>query len=110
VLRFKALETVSSRQPITVVPCGAKISDYYGCNVFGNEAMRDTMSGDYYKKLQQVIRSGARIENDLAEAVASAMKNWAMSKGATHYTHWFQPLNGSTAEKHDSFFDITNEG
>ena len=109
VLRFRALEVANTRQPVTVTPAG-RISEYFGCNVFGPVAMRNTLSADYNKKLEHVIRTGARIEPDLADAVASAMKNWAMSKGATHYTHWFQPLNGSTAEKHDSFFDLTGDG
>ncbi|MBF9140046.1 glutamine synthetase III family protein [Hymenobacter properus] len=109
-LRFKALELVNQRHPITVVPAAARRSDSYGQNVFNLEAMRATMPGDYFKKLQAAIKQGATVERNVADAVASAMKTWAMAKGATHYTHWFQPLTGATAEKHDSFFDLNSDG
>lgn len=85
-------------------------SEVFGRNVFGLEAMRATMSGDYFKKLQSAIKQGTPVERSVADAVAGAMKTWAMSKGATHYTHWFQPLTGATAEKHDSFFDLNSDG
>ncbi|MDB5233403.1 MAG: glutamine synthetase, partial [Hymenobacter sp.] len=110
ILRFKALELVNQRRPITVVPAAARRSDSFGQNVFNLEAMRATMPGDYFKKLQAAIKQGATVERNVADAVASAMKTWAMAKGATHYTHWFQPLTGSTAEKHDSFFDLNSDG
>ncbi|HEX8658959.1 MAG TPA: glutamine synthetase III, partial [Hymenobacter sp.] len=97
ILRFKALELVNQRRPITVVPAAARRSDSFGQNVFNLEAMRATMPGDYFKKLQSTIKQGATVERNVADAVASAMRTWAMSKGATHYTHWFQPLTGSTA-------------
>ncbi len=106
IIRFKALEEITKRKPIKVTAPSSKISEYFGCNVFGKEAMRATLSGDIYNKLIASIESGARIDRDVADAVASAMKTWAVSKGATHYTHWFQPLTGSTAEKHDSFFEL----
>ena len=110
ILRFKALELVNQRRPITVVPAAARRSDSFGQNVFNLEAMRATMPGDYFKKLQTAIKQGASVERNVADAVASAMKTWSMAKGATHYTHWFQPLTGSTAEKHDSFFDLNSDG
>ncbi len=110
ILRFKALELVNQRRPITVVPVAARRSDSFGQSVFNLEAMRATMPGDYFKKLQGAIKHGATVERSVADAVASAMKTWAMAKGATHYTHWFQPLTGSTAEKHDSFFDLNSDG
>ncbi|WP_242918963.1 glutamine synthetase III family protein [Pontibacter liquoris] len=110
VLRFKALELVNKRKPGKVVLPAEKISDFFGENVFGLEAMRATMSSDYFKRLRKAIERGEKVDRNLADAVASAMKTWAMSKGATHYTHWFQPLTGSTAEKHDSFFDLTSDG
>ncbi|MBA9077306.1 MULTISPECIES: glutamine synthetase III [Rufibacter] len=110
ILRFKALELVNQRPPVEVKQPSEKISDYYGCNVFGLEAMRATLSGDYFKRLQFAIRTGSKVDRHLADAVAAAMKTWALSKGATHYTHWFQPLTGETAEKHDSFFDLSSDG
>ena len=110
ILRFKALELVSQRKPAEVNLPSEKISDYYGENVFGYEAMRATMSSEYFKRLVRTIDAGDKVDRTLADAVAAAMKTWAMSKGATHYTHWFQPLTGATAEKHDSFFDLTSDG
>ncbi len=110
ILRFKALGLVNHRQPVKVTPPSDKISDYYGCNVFGLEAMRSTLSGDYFKKVKAAVKEGKKVDRHLAEAVAAAMKTWAISKGATHYTHWFQPLTGETAEKHDSFFDLASDG
>lgn len=109
-LRFKALELVSQRKPCEVNLPSHIISDYFGENVFSMQAMRATLSSEYYKKLARTIEAGEQVDRNLADAVAAAMKTWAMSKGATHYTHWFQPLNGATAEKHDSFFDLTPEG
>ncbi|RDV16343.1 glutamine synthetase type III [Pontibacter diazotrophicus] len=109
-LRFKALEFVSQRKRSEVVLPSQKISEYFGENVFNNEQMRSTMSSDNYKRLRRTIDAGEKVDRDLADAVASAMRTWSMSKGATHYTHWFQPLTGATAEKHDSFFDLTSDG
>ncbi|WP_299821943.1 glutamine synthetase III [uncultured Pontibacter sp.] len=110
ILRFKALELVSQRKPGEVVLPSHKISEFFGENVFGFEAMRATMSSDFFKRLVRTTEAGEKVDRDLADAVAAAMKTWAISKGATHYTHWFQPLTGSTAEKHDSFFDLTFDG
>lgn len=110
VLRFKALELVDHRKPIEVTQFSQKISDFFGTNVFGLEAMRTTMSGEYFKKLVTSIKHGTKVDRAVADAVAAAMKTWALSKGATHYTHWFQPLTGATAEKHDSFFDLNADG
>ncbi|WP_192820808.1 glutamine synthetase III [Rufibacter sp. LB8] len=110
ILRFKALELVNQRPPVEVNLPSGKISDYFGINVFGQEAMRSTLSGDYFKRLQFAIKTGTKVDRHLADAVAAAMKTWALNKGATHYTHWFQPLTGETAEKHDSFFDLTSDG
>ena len=110
ILRFNALALVNQRRPITVTPAAARRSDSFGQSVFNLEAMRATMPGDYFKKLQAAIKQGATVERSVADAVASAMKTWAMAKGATHYTHWFQPLTGATAEKHDSFFDLNSDG
>ncbi|MCX2739266.1 glutamine synthetase III family protein [Pontibacter anaerobius] len=110
ILRFKALELASQRKPGEVILPSHKISDYFGENVFTKSALRSTMSSENYKRLQRTIEAGDKVDRDLADAVAAAMKTWAMSKGATHYTHWFQPLTGATAEKHDSFFDLSGDG
>ena len=110
ILRFKALELVNERKAVTVNPSASRRSDSFGQNVFNLEAMRATMTGEYFKKLQAAVKQGTGMERGVADAVASAMKTWAMAKGATHYTHWFQPLTGATAEKHDSFFDLNSDG
>ncbi len=105
-LRFKALDTVNNRKPVKVVSPSVKVSDYYGENVFGVEAMKKTISSGAYKKVLAAIEKGEKIDLQTADAVASAMKAWAISKGVTHYTHWFQPLTDATAEKHDAFFEV----
>jgi hypothetical protein len=85
-------------------------NNVFGENVFGPAAQRARLPKAVYRKLQATIERGAELDPSIADAVASAMKDWALAKGATHYTHWFQPLTGSTAEKHDSFFGPTGEG
>ena len=109
-LRFNALEVLNNRQPIKVTPPSNKISDYYGSNVFGIDAMKQYVSSDAVKMVIAATESGEKIDTVTADAVAAGMKCWAMEKGVTHYTHWFQPLTDATAEKHDSFFDIDGEG
>ncbi|TAE44741.1 MAG: glutamine synthetase type III [Cytophagales bacterium] len=109
-LRFNAIETAQNRATIQVEMPAPKVSDYFGTNVFNDNAMRQYLSADAYKKLHQSIEQAHKIDNDLADSVASAMKTWAISKGVTHYTHWFQPLTGTTAEKHDAFYDIDSKG
>ncbi len=81
-----------------------KISDLYGENVFHLDVMREYLPSDAFKSMLRVIETGDRLDRSVADQVASAMKDWALTKGATHYTHWFQPLTGATAEKHDAFF------
>ena len=82
----------------------------FGANVFSRAVQRQRLSSDVFKRLQQTLARGEALDTSLADAVALAMKEWAMERGATHYTHWFQPLTGSTAEKHDSFYAPTEEG
>ncbi|MEP2770955.1 MAG: glutamine synthetase III [Fulvivirga sp.] len=103
-LRFKALEKANNRPKIKVEIEG-KISDFFGKDVFGLQQMQALLSPDYFKKVKNAIAEGTKVDTDTADAVASAAKLWAMDKGATHFTHWFQPLTGATAEKHDTFFD-----
>ncbi|MEZ0610485.1 glutamine synthetase III [Fibrella sp. WM1] len=109
-LRFSALTTAQNRQAIPVAPPAERIADYYGIYTFNKETMRTLLSADAYKRITEAIDNNARIDRDIADEVANAMRSWAISKGATHYTHWFQPLTGSTAEKHDSFFDLASDG
>ena len=84
------------------------ISDFFGCNVFNDAVMREKLPSDIYKKLKKTIEDGAELDFGIAGAVAHAMKEWAIEHGATHYTHWFQPLTGVTAEKHESFISAPN--
>ena len=86
------------------------ISEIYGENVFDDAAMRDYLPKKVYEKLKRTIEDGAELDPSIADVVAEAMKNWAISKGATHFTHWFQPLTGITAEKHDSFVSTPQNG
>lgn len=104
-LRLKALDQLATRPKIQVELPSAKISEFFGENVFSMEEMRATLAQAVFKKVSQAIKNGEKIDEITADAVASAAKSWAINKGATHFTHWFQPLTGGTAEKHDSFFD-----
>ena len=87
-----------------------KLSDFYGSNVFDQKKMKDSLSKEAFSSIIDSINSGTPIDRGISEQVASSMKSWAMSRGASHYTHWFQPLTGSTAEKHDSFFEPGSDG
>ncbi len=108
-LRFQALNAVLTRN-IPEVKLPARLSDIYACNVFDKKKMKEFLSEEAMDSVNDSIVHGASIERDIAEQVAAAMKSWAIGLGATHYTHWFQPLTGSTAEKHDSFFEPNGEG
>ena len=87
-----------------------KVSDYFGCQVFDDRVMKATLSAKVYASLRRTIDEGAELDQSVANAVAQAMKDWAIGKGATHFTHWFQPLTGITAEKHDSFISPSPDG
>ena len=86
------------------------VSDYFGSLVFDDSFMKAMLSADVYQSLEKTIDDGASLNNDVANAVAAAMKDWAVERGATHFTHWFQPLTGITAEKHDSFITPASDG
>ena len=88
----------------------SKVTDIYGSMVFNEHVMRERLPKTTYKQLMKTIKQGERLDEDVANVVAHAMKEWAIEKGATHYTHWFQPLTGITSEKHDSFIDPTEDG
>lgn len=104
-LRFEALKKLNERGRVSVELPSANVSDFFGENVFGGEQMRATLAPAVFKKVSAAIKNHEKIDETTADAVAQAAKTWAMAKGATHFTHWFQPLTGGTAEKHDSFFD-----
>lgn len=87
-----------------------KVTEYFGCKVFDDRVMRATLSSSVYRSLKKTIDQGAQLDLSVANAVADAMKEWAVANGATHYTHWFQPLTGITAEKHDSFITPAPDG
>ncbi len=109
-VRFKALDESLSRKPIQIdTPVGG-VAAYYGENVFGRDAMRQHLSEEAYNTVMAAVEKGERIDRNMAEIIAAGMKNWSVSKGATHYTHWFQPLTGTTAEKHDAFFEPVEGG
>ncbi|MBP5164861.1 MAG: glutamine synthetase III [Lachnospiraceae bacterium] len=86
------------------------IPEYFGSMVFDDRTMRSVLPGDVYQSLRKTIDEGARLETSVADSVAKAMRDWAVERGATHYTHWFQPLTGVTAEKHDSFIEPSPDG
>ena len=104
-LRFKALEKVQNRQKIKVSSPSNKISDYFEALIFGIDQMKETLSPINFNKVRFAIENRKKIDEETAEAVAAAVRIWGMNKGITHFTHWFQPLTGATAEKHDAFFD-----
>lgn len=108
-IRNQAYQDVLHRKPKHIEFEG-KISEVFGESVFHLEVMREFLPDEAYKMMKAATQSGARLDRRIADQVASAMKDWALTKGATHYTHWFQPLTGSTAEKHDAFFKPVGPG
>ncbi len=108
-LRFKVLEHVLQREPLQPTAPAVRVSEYFGSKVFNGDAMREHLTPEAWKSVMNAINKGETIERNIADQVASAMKDWAINRGATHYTHWFQPMTGATAEKHDSFFDNITE-
>ena len=107
--RLKAYQDVLNREPKNIEFDG-KLSELFGRNVFHIDVMREYLPSDTYKSMLESVNNGTRLDRKNADQVASAMKDWAISKGATHYTHWFQPLTGATAEKHDAFFKPIGPG
>ena len=108
-VRKKAYQDVLHRTPRKVESVG-RISETFGKNVFHLDVMREYLPDEAFKSIKEAIANGKRIDRRIADQVATAMKDWALTKGATHYTHWFQPLTGSTAEKHDAFFKPVGPG
>ena len=106
-IRFNALQETLHRSPVKVVQ-NEKRSTLFGQNVFNKYAMQQYLTRAAYESVMNAIEHGTKIDRKIADQVAVSMKDWAMTKGATHYTHWFQPLTGATAEKHDAFFESIN--
>jgi len=108
-LRFHALKETLKRKPVKIEEKERR-SSIFGANVFDVTTMRQYVTKEAYAGVLDAIEAGAKIDRDLADHVSTGMKEWAIAKGATHYTHWFQPLTGATAEKHDAFFETIGEG
>ena len=108
--RFTALEKTLNRPIGIVVPPSLKVSDYYGSMTFNSQTMKEYLTDEAYKVVMSAIEKGTRIDRKITDQIASAMKAWALNRGVSHYTHWFHPLTGSTAEKHDAFIHPTGQG
>ena len=109
-LRFNAIETISADQGGPVVTPNLKITGIFNESVFTLKTARQYLSDEGYKSLVTSVRGGKKIDRSVANQIANGLRAWAESKGVTHYTHWFQPLTGTTAEKHDSFFTLKGDG
>jgi len=108
--RIAAFKETLSRKPLIIERNGETSSEIFGSQVFNQSIMKEFLTDEAYNSIMLAIEKGEKIQRDTADLIASAMKQWAISKGATHYTHWFQPLTGATAEKHDAFFDPIEGG
>lgn len=108
--RFNAVETTLHRAEVHPKAPANRVPDYYGSNVFGDAAMKKHLTEKTYKMVKEAITNGTKIDRAIADQVAAAMRSWATDRGATHYSHWFQPLTGATAEKHDTFFTLSPSG
>ncbi|MFO0321460.1 MAG: glutamine synthetase III [Bacteroidota bacterium] len=108
--RVLALQEVVKRTPVEFNHNNQQVSQYYGSNVFGLDAMQEFLSEEAFNSIRNSINQGTIVERKMADQVAACMKAWAQTKGVTHFTHWFQPLSGATAEKHDGFFEPIEGG
>ncbi|MEO5592863.1 MAG: glutamine synthetase III [Chitinophagaceae bacterium] len=109
-LRFKALNNISYNKQTNTVEASAKVTAIFSQNVFTLKTAREFLSDEAYKSLVNSSKGGKKIDRAVANQIASGVRQWAESRGVTHFTHWFQPLTGATAEKHDSFFTIKADG
>jgi glutamine synthetase len=109
-LRFNAIKNLTSRDQDIRSYDNKKVTALFASNVFTAKAQREYLSDEAYKSLSTSIKTGSKIDRKMAEQIANGMKAWAMEKGVSHYSHWFQPLTGGTAEKHDSFFTLNSQG
>ena len=108
-LRFQALKETLNRKPVEISEVERR-SELFGRNVFTHSVMRQFLTKEAYQSVIDANSSGKKIDRSIADHISTGMKEWAISKGATHYTHWFQPLTGTTAEKHDAFFETIGDG
>jgi glutamine synthetase len=108
--RILAMQDVVKRTPVEISHPGKQVSEYFGANVFGIDSMREFLSEEAFNNVREAMEKGSAIDRKMADQVAACMKAWAQSKGVTHFTHWFQPLSGGTAEKHDGFFEPIGGG
>ncbi len=108
-LRFRAVEKATSRHPLEVNSPSVKTSEYFGTNVFNKKKMQEYLSQEAFNSVMAAIDKGKKVDRKVANQIASGMKAWAIDRGATHYTHWFHPLTGATAEKHDAFFEPASD-
>ncbi|MBS3821685.1 MAG: glutamine synthetase III, partial [Phycisphaerae bacterium] len=111
-VRHEAIQAISATQPVGGRVCytDESIREIYCEHVFNDTVQRQRLPKTIYKALQKTITIGAELDADIADAVATAMRDWAIEHGATHFTHWFQPMTGLTAEKHDSFVQPLPDG
>ena len=109
-LRFEAINYVSHEKSNNAGVPSQKISAIFGENVFNVKTAREYLSDEAYKSLVNSIKGAKKIDRAVAGQIATGIRAWAESKGVTHFTHWFQPLTGTTAEKHDSFFTLKSDG
>ncbi len=113
IARKSILTEIAGHLPVQTVDNelkGKPVSEYYGVNSFNDVAMKKYIPYKAYEQIKTIVREGGKIDSQLAESVAHGMKEWAISRGATHFTHWFHPMTGLTAEKHDSFLSFTDSG
>ncbi|WP_033956647.1 glutamine synthetase III [Psychroserpens jangbogonensis] len=108
-LRFHALKEVFNHKPVKIEE-NVRRSEIFGANVFNESTMRQYLTNEAFESVMNAVSKGSKIDRTVADHISSGMKEWAISKGATHYTHWFQPLTGATAEKHDAFFETIGNG
>lgn len=109
-MRFQAIQETQNRKPVKVSPPSQRVEEFYGKNVFGDNEMRTYLSKEAFRAVRLAVKGDSKaIDRDMAAHIASGMKQWAISNNVTHYTHWFQPLTGLTAEKHDSFYEVDDK-
>ena len=108
-LRFHAIKETLTRKPVKIEE-NERRSSIFGSNVFNEATMRQYLTKEAYNSVMDAMQNGTKIDRVVADHISTGIKEWAISKGATHYTHWFQPLTGATAEKHDAFFETIGNG
>src|SRR5690606_9829981 len=108
-LRFHAIKKTLDRKPVPIEETKRR-SEIFGDNVFNEATMRQFLTKEAFASVMAAVDTGAKIDRSVADHISTGMKEWSISKGATHYSHWFQPLTGSTAEKHDAFFETIGNG